>query len=99
MRSLRPASRAISRSSSPLKSKLSPLSFRRGAGGEVYGWYSNKKRGLAAKAGKATGEAAAALPALPKRCLMGWAALIRLVYKADPLKCPEPALSYYVMQK
>jgi len=60
-----------------------------------YGAYSNKKRGLAApKAGKATaGEAAAALPALLKRCLVGWAALIRLVYEADPLKCPEPALS------
>jgi ribosomal protein S27E len=54
-----------------------------------YGAYSNKKRGLAAKAGTATGEVSATLPALPKRCLMGWAALIRLVYEADPLKCPE----------
>jgi len=55
-----------------------------------YGWYSNKSRGMRAKAEQA-------LVAKPrrhltqqqlKRCLT-WAALIKLVYEVDPLKCPD----------
>ena len=54
-----------------------------------YGWYSNKKRGMAAKAGKVAGTGGAELPDVPRHTLSSWAMLIRLVYEADPLKCPE----------
>jgi len=55
-----------------------------------YGWYSNKLRGMRAKAQQA-------LAVKPrrhltaeqlKRCLT-WASLIKLVYEVDPLKCPN----------
>jgi len=55
-----------------------------------YGWYSNKKRGMKAKAQKAV--AVAGLPepdtALSQKRRMTWAALIKQVYEVDPLKCP-----------
>ena len=50
-----------------------------------YGWYSNKKRGMRAKA---AGEQKAQKPP-GKRQLTTWAALIKLVYEVDPLTCPK----------
>ena len=56
-----------------------------------YGFYSNKKRGMREKDGKPV-----ALPGQPepdtafrRKCRMTWAALIKCVYEADPLKCPK----------
>jgi len=55
-----------------------------------YGWYSNKSRGVREKALKA---ALAPNPVAPLakqqlRFRITWAALIRMVYEVDPLKCP-----------
>jgi hypothetical protein len=58
-----------------------------------YGWYSNKKRGMAEKTKKPV---VPALPGMPepdttyrRKCRMTWAALIKCVYEVDPLKCPK----------
>jgi hypothetical protein len=55
-----------------------------------YGAYSNKSRGMKAKAQKAV--AVAVLPepdtAFSQKRRMTWAALIKHVYEVDPLKCP-----------
>jgi hypothetical protein len=56
-----------------------------------YGWYSNKSRGVRQKLLKA---ALAPMPAKELtqqqlRFRATWAALIKLVYEVDPLKCPE----------
>jgi hypothetical protein len=56
-----------------------------------YGWYSNKSRGVRQKLLKA------ALAPMPAKVLTQqqlrfratWAALIKLVYEVDPLKCPN----------
>jgi hypothetical protein len=56
-----------------------------------YGWYSNKSRGVRQKALKV------ALVPKPTQTLtrqqlllrLTWAALIKLVYEVDPLKCPD----------
>jgi hypothetical protein len=60
---------------------------------KYYGWYSNKKRGMTEKTKKPV---APALPgrsepdtAFRRKCRMTWAALIKLVYEVDPLKCPK----------
>jgi hypothetical protein len=57
-----------------------------------YGFYSNKNRGIRAKAGKAI----VAVPGMPepdtafrRKCRMTWAALIKCVYEVDPLKCAK----------
>jgi hypothetical protein len=55
-----------------------------------YGWYSNKKRGLHRKSGIAAISAQAESDtAFRRKCRMTWAALIKLVYEVDPLKCPK----------
>ncbi len=62
-----------------------------------YGWYSNKNRGLRAKARAATVPAAPEVEPAPggddaafrRRCRMRWAALIKKVYEVDPLNCPN----------
>ena len=64
-----------------------------------YGWYSNKARGMRAKAAE---EAKAQQPGgieavttdesdtpYRKLCRMRWAALIKRVYEVDPLCCPQ----------
>jgi hypothetical protein len=56
-----------------------------------YGHYSNKSRGVRQKALKA---AVAPKPVAPLtqqqlRLRFTWAALIKLVYEVDPLKCPD----------
>ncbi len=59
------------------------------------GWYSNRSRGERAK--KASPQAGAALPApseepateFSARARAAWARLIRKVYEADPLECPN----------
>jgi hypothetical protein len=55
-----------------------------------YGWYSNKSRGMRAKAEQAllAKPRRHLTPQQLKRCLT-WAALIKLVYEVDPLKCPD----------
>jgi hypothetical protein len=59
-----------------------------------YGWYSNKKRGLNRKSGIAAISAQAESDtAFRRKCRMTWAALIKLVYEVDPLKCPKPVVS------
>jgi hypothetical protein len=56
-----------------------------------YGWYSNKSRGLRAKAklpvSDSDGQPADSPTA--KEARKRWAALIRKVYEADPLRCPQ----------
>jgi len=62
-----------------------------------YGWYSNKSRGMRKKVAEA--EAAeqpgapssseASEPPAPSRCSQTWAMLIKRVYEADPLACPQ----------
>ncbi len=58
-----------------------------------YGWYSNKKRGLRAKAqteGAAVkGNGESILGADRKTARKRWAALIKQVYETDPLLCPK----------
>ena len=58
-----------------------------------YGWYSNKKRGLRAKAqteGTTVGEKGESiLGADRKTARKRWAALIKQVYETDPLRCPK----------
>ncbi len=62
-----------------------------------YGWYSNKKRGLRAKADAATAPAVPEAEPPPRsddaafrrRCRMRWAALVKRVYEVDPLNCPN----------
>ena len=62
-----------------------------------YNWYSNKARGVRAKA---AAEATASLPSpagrgaggegvAPARVSQTWAMLIKRVYKVDPLACPR----------
>ncbi len=59
------------------------------------GWYSNRSRGERAK--KASPQAGAALPAPSEEpatefaacAKAAWARLIRKVYEADPLECPN----------
>jgi hypothetical protein len=56
-----------------------------------YGYYSNKSRGMRQKVLR---EALVPKPTQPLtrqqlRFRLTWAALIRLVYEADPLKCPD----------
>jgi hypothetical protein len=58
-----------------------------------YGRYSNKNRGMTEKTKKPV---ASALPGMPepdtvfrRKCRLTWAALIKLVYEVDPLKCPK----------
>jgi len=55
-----------------------------------YGWYSNKKRGMREDK-KFLAVAGQAEPDTPyrRKCRMTWAALIKLVYEVDPLKCPR----------
>jgi hypothetical protein len=60
-----------------------------------YGWYSNAARGHRAK----VADSAVQAPVQPviedddtsyrKLCRMRWAALVKRVYEADPLKCPK----------
>jgi hypothetical protein len=58
-----------------------------------YGWYSNKKRGLRAKAqaegATAKGNGESILGADRKTARKRWAALIKQVYETDPLVCPK----------
>jgi hypothetical protein len=59
------------------------------------GWYSNRARGERAK--KASPQTGAALPSrgeepgneFAARARAAWARLIRKVYEADPLECPQ----------
>jgi len=51
------------------------------------GWYSKKSRGMRAK--KAAAESNGGIVDKPRKCSLAWAALIRLVYEVDPLKCPK----------
>lgn len=55
------------------------------------GWYSNKKRGLRARAQPLTPEGSAAPPRPPsaREARKRWAALIKQVYETDPLSCPK----------
>jgi hypothetical protein len=59
-----------------------------------YGFYSNKSRGMRAKAGEAKNiEAVVDVEEedtpFRKTCRSRWAALIKKVYEVDPLKCPK----------
>ena len=57
-----------------------------------YGWYSNKKRGMQLKKmPKAQRAACINEPDTPyrRKTRLTWAALIKAVYEADPLKCPK----------
>jgi hypothetical protein len=58
-----------------------------------YGWYSNKSRGLRAKAEGASSPAEANAEPAPgpdrQAARKRWAALIQQVYEADPLCCPK----------
>ena len=69
-----------------------------------YGWYSNKTRGVRAKAenanvedreillspgGRGQGEKDSADSDSRKQCRQRWAALIKRVYEVDPLVCPR----------
>jgi hypothetical protein len=57
-----------------------------------YGRYSNKKRGLMKKTKKPVASTLHGMPepdtGLRRKCRLTWAALIKLVYEVDPLKCP-----------
>ncbi len=60
-----------------------------------YAWYSNKSRGIRARAvAAAAGPAASASPPAPPtptaaQARRRWAALIKRVYQTDPLRCPR----------
>ena len=58
-----------------------------------YGWYSNKKRGLRAKAktkdASSEGNGESILGPDRKTARKRWAALIKQVYETDPLLCPK----------
>lgn len=55
-----------------------------------YGWYSNKMRGQRARrAGHARNGNGADAPEPPSRTSAHWQRLIRKVYEADPLLCPD----------
>ena len=56
-----------------------------------YGWYSNKTRGMREKAGKALSgpRPRQELSAGELKRRLTWAALIKLVYEVDPLRCPQ----------
>jgi hypothetical protein len=65
-----------------------------------YGWYSNKKRGMQVKRCSELVEGKKPKPAqvsgqsepdtpYRRKCRMTWAALIKVVYEVDPLKCPK----------
>jgi len=60
--------------------------------GSVFGWFSNKKRGMRQKkmpkAQQATGMDEPDTPYRRKQ-RMTWAALIKAVYEVSPLKCPN----------
>ncbi|MGB8434531.1 MAG: transposase [Burkholderiales bacterium] len=59
------------------------------------GWYSNRARGERAKTGKAhdapspNAPSAELLSQFASRAKAAWARLIRKVYEADPLECPQ----------
>jgi hypothetical protein len=53
-----------------------------------YGWYSNKSRGLRARAGATGVGQTVSPPPLHRRRRAAWRDLIREVWGADPLKCP-----------
>ncbi|MEO2017109.1 MAG: transposase [Fuerstiella sp.] len=57
-----------------------------------YGWYSNKSRGVRKKAeilaSAAAGESSSE-DAAPPRSNSTWAMLIKRIYEADPLICPQ----------
>jgi hypothetical protein len=70
-----------------------------------YGWYSNKKRGMR-QAGKSPASSDTSTRIMDeywqklesdtpqrRKFRLCWAALIKLVYEVDPLKCPKPVLS------
>ena len=56
-----------------------------------YGHYSNKNRGIRQKVLRAALTPKPAVPLTPQqlRFRLTWAALIKLVYEVDPLKCPN----------
>ncbi len=56
-----------------------------------YGWYSNKQRGQRAKRGPAAPEGHVASPRAPsaREARKRRAALIKQVYEADPMACPQ----------
>jgi len=56
-----------------------------------YGWYSNKSRGMREKVLRAALVPQPTQPLTQQqlRFRLTWAALIRLVYEVDPLKCPQ----------
>jgi hypothetical protein len=54
-----------------------------------YGWYSNKARGVRAKAAAAAQKEALSSPDPPRRASPTWAMLIQKVYEVDPLTCPD----------
>jgi Putative transposase len=56
-----------------------------------YGWYSNQSRGQRAQrqTPAAAVNAASAKPSTAREARQGWAALIKQVYEADPLRWPR----------
>ncbi len=58
--------------------------------GRYFGFYSNKSRGLRAKAnGDAAHDARATSSPSASQARRGWAALIKRVWHVDPLRCPS----------